>query len=64
MLYRSAPNKNGSFKRINTVNSKYSSLQDKSLKKGKRYYWKMKAYKIVNGKRVYSGYSKTISRRV
>ena len=64
MLYRSAPNKNGSFKRINTVNSKYSSLQDKSLKKGKRYYWKMKAYKVVNGKRVYSGYSKTISRRV
>ena len=32
----------------------------KKLKRGKRYYFKVRAYKVVNGKKVYTKYSKTV----
>ena len=39
-----------------TTKSK-SYKNTKSLKKGKRYYYKVRAYKVVDGKKVYSDYS-------
>lgn len=44
-----------SWKKIATVKS--TSYINKKLKKGSTYKYKIRAYKIVNGKKVYSGYS-------
>lgn len=52
----------GSWSKIKTITSastvKYSKTR---LKKGKKYYFKIKAYKTLNGKKYYSGYSSTKS---
>ncbi len=55
-VYR-ATKKNGKYAAIKTVNSKTTSFTNKKLKKGKRYYYKVKAYKTASGKRVYSNFS-------
>lgn len=51
-VYRATGN---SWKKIETVKS--TSYINKKLKKGSTYKYKIRAYKIVNGKKVYSGYS-------
>lgn len=58
VVYRST-SKKGTYKAVKTVKSN-SKLQiaDKGLKKGTTYYYKVRAYKVVNGKKVYSSYSK------
>ena len=50
------------FKKAKKVNIKKSSttkLTVKKLKKKKKYYVRMRSYKMVNGKKVYSSWSKT-----
>ena len=46
------------------ANTKNLSYINKKLTKGKGYYYKVRAYKVVDGKKVYSGYSKNSYVRV
>lgn len=52
--YRSTK-KGGGYKKIADVKKK--SYADKGLKRGKTYYYKVRAYRIVNKKRVYGSFS-------
>ena len=57
-----ATSKNGKYTKIKTTSSlKYTK---KSLKLGKTYYFKVKAYRTVSGKKVYSSYSKVKSTKI
>ncbi|MFQ9514891.1 MAG: Ig-like domain-containing protein [Eubacterium sp.] len=60
-VYRS-DSLNGTYKRIKKIKSglklKYT---DKNVIKGRTYYYKIRAYKTINGKNVYGKYSKKIS---
>ncbi len=48
----------GSYKKIATISgSTKVSYTQKGLKSGTKYYYKIKAYKVVKGKKVYSSYS-------
>ncbi len=59
-LYRST-SPNGSFKYIGYVkNSKPQVFNEKSLGKGTFYYYKLRAYKTVSGKKYYSDWSSTV----
>ena len=53
-----ATSKNGEYKWIKSIKKvktiKYTTAK---LKKNKRYYFKIRTYRIVNGKEVYSSYS-------
>lgn len=60
-VYQSAKQKSG-FKAARTINS--TKFTTKKLKKGKRYYFKVRAYSKVGGKKVYGAYSKTVSYKV
>ena len=61
VIYRSTA-KNKGFKKISTVSSSKSKLVNKTgLKSGKRYYYKVRGYVEVNGKKVYTKYSNTVS---
>lgn len=51
-IYRSATNKAGSFKLIKTVKLGSKTFKDTKLKKGKTYYYKVRAYRNVDGKQV------------
>ena len=63
-IYR-ATKKNGKYKAVKTVRKqKTVKYVNKKLKKGKTYYYKIKAYKNVNGKKVYSNYSKAAKVKV
>ena len=53
-VYR-ATKKNGSYKRIFTTTK--TKVVNKSLKKGRTYYYKVRAYKTVKGKKIYGAYS-------
>lgn len=56
-LYRSTK-KNGSYKLVKTVKgSKTVKYTNKKLKKGKTYFYKVRAYKTVGKKKVYGSYS-------
>ncbi len=56
-IYRSTKKKQG-YKRIKTIKrAKTTKYRSKKMKKGKRYYYKMRAYRNVGGKKVYSAYS-------
>ncbi|MBR3787305.1 MAG: Lyzozyme M1 (1,4-beta-N-acetylmuramidase), partial [Firmicutes bacterium] len=56
-IYR-ATSKNGKYKCIKTIKTaKTVTFTNKSLKKGKKYYYKVRAYKKVSGKYKYSSYS-------
>lgn len=59
-VYR-ATKKSGKYATVKTI-TKSSTVKftNKKLKSGKRYYYKMRAYKKVGGKTVYSGYSKVV----
>lgn len=52
---RMSTSKNGTFKTIATT--KNTSFTKNNLKKGKAYYFKIRAYKVVDGKKIYSLYS-------
>lgn len=57
VIYR-ATSKNGKYKKIATVKSgKTTSYKSGKLKSGKTYYYKIRAYKTVNGEKVYGAYS-------
>ena len=63
-IYR-ATSKKGKYKKIATVKSgKTVSYTDKKLKSKKRYYYKVRAYKVSNGKKVYGDYSAVKSVKV
>ena len=56
-VYRSTK-KNKSFKKITTLKKAGKVIYvNKKLKKGKTYYYKVRAYKVVSGKKVYGKFS-------
>lgn len=56
-VYRSTK-KNSGYKLVTTIKkNKTTSYTDKNLTKNKTYYYKVRAYKTVNGKKVYGSYS-------
>ncbi|MBQ4531564.1 MAG: carbohydrate-binding domain-containing protein [Lachnospiraceae bacterium] len=56
-VYR-ATSKNGKYKKVKTItSSSKTTYADKNLKAGKKYYYKIRTYKTVNGKKVYGEYS-------
>lgn len=53
VIYRSSKKSSG-YKAVKTIkNGKTVSFTNKKLKKGKKYYYKVRAYRTVNGKKVY-----------
>ena len=63
-VYR-ATSKNGKYTLVKTVKSgDTTSYTNTSLTKGKTYYYKVKAYKVVNGSNIYSDYSSVKSVKV
>ena len=63
-VYR-ATKKNGKYKAVKTIKKQRTvKYVDKKVKKNKRYYYKVRAYKNVDGKKVYSKYSKVVKVRV
>ena len=60
VVYRST-SKNGKYKAIKTINGKDNcTYTDKTVKAGKTYYYKVRAYKKIVGKTYYSKYSSVI----
>ena len=60
-VYRST-SKNGTYKSIKTITSGSTvSYTNTSLATGTTYYYKVRAYRTVNGKKVYSNYSGVVS---
>ncbi len=60
-IYR-ATSKNGKYKKVKTITkAKTVSYVNKSLKKGKKYYYKVRAYRKIKGKKVYGSYSSIVS---
>lgn len=63
-VYRSTSSGSG-YKKIKTIgNGKTVSFRNGKLKQNKTYYYKLKSFRKVNGKTVYSGYSNTIKVKV
>ena len=56
-IYRSTKAKKG-FKKIRTRSANKTTYTDKKVKRGKTYYYKVRAYKKVDGKMVYGPWSK------
>ncbi|WP_018592463.1 leucine-rich repeat protein [Terrisporobacter glycolicus] len=60
-VYR-ATSKSGTYSKVKTITSGSTlSYTNKSLTTGKTYYYKVRAYRTVNGKKVYSSYSSVVS---
>lgn len=59
-IYRSAT-KNGTFKKVATVSGYKTTYMQKSLSAGKRYYYKVRAFKTVGTTKVYGDFSNKIS---
>ena len=60
-VYR-ATSSSGTYTKITTIKSGSAvSYTNKSLTTGKTYYYKMRAYRTVNGDNVYGSYSKVVS---
>ncbi len=57
-VYRGT-SKNGAYKLLKTVTTNFCN--NSGLKAGSKYYYKVRAYKTVNGKKVYGDYSESIS---
>ena len=60
-VYRSLKKTKG-FKKVATVTN--TTYKNKKLKKGKTYYFKVKSYNVVNGKKVYSAFSKVVKVKI
>lgn len=58
--YRIKYSLKSNFKKAKTISTKKLKATIKKLKKGKRYFIKVQAYKVVNGKKVYGIYSKKV----
>lgn len=57
--------KDGSYKKAKTITSgKTVTYTQKKLKSGKKYYYSVRAYRTVNGKKVYGSYSAVKSVKV
>ncbi|MCQ4635805.1 N-acetylmuramoyl-L-alanine amidase [Anaerovorax odorimutans] len=63
VVYR-ATKKSGKYKKIATLKSNRRSYTNKKLKKNKRYYYKVRAYRTVKGKKYYSNYSSYTTKKV
>ncbi len=63
-IYR-ATSKNGQYKKVTTIKKGGTvSYKNTKLKKGKTYYYKVRAYRTVNGKKVYGAYSSVKSVKI
>jgi len=61
VIYRSTK-KNSGFKKIKTIKKgKTVEYSDSTCKTGTKYYYKVRAYRTIDGKKKYSDYSKVIS---
>ncbi len=58
--YRIQYSLKSNFKNAKTITSKKLTATIKKLKKGKKYYVRVQAYKVVNGKKVYGAYSSKV----
>ena len=56
--------KNGKFSKIKTANAKTVKYTKSKLTKGKKYYFKMRTYRTVGGKKIYSSWSAAKSVKV
>ena len=64
VVYR-ATKKKGTYKVVKTMKKPATvTFTNNKLKKGKTYYYKVKAYRTVNGKKVYSAFSNIVSKKV
>lgn len=61
-IYRSTK-ANGSFQKIATVKGSTTKYTDKTVKSGKKYYYKVVSVGSLNGKKITGGYSEAISYR-
>lgn len=62
-IYR-ATSKNGKYQKVTTVKKgSTTSYTNKKLTSKKTYYYKVRAYRTVNGKKVYSSYSSVVSQK-
>ncbi len=60
-VYR-ATKENGTYKKVKTITNKNTvTFTNKSLKKGKNYYYKVRAYRLIGGKKVYGAYSAVVT---
>ena len=60
-VYR-ASSKNGKYSKVKTItDGKTLSFDDTKLETGRTYYYKVRAYKTINNKKVYSDYSSVVS---
>ncbi|MDO5291948.1 MAG: carbohydrate binding domain-containing protein [bacterium] len=55
---------NGKYKRIKSVSSKVTSYSRSSLKNKKTYTFKVRAYSLVNGKRIYGSFSNSKTKKI
>ncbi len=56
-----ATSKTGAYKKVATTKANVKSYQLKNFKKGKTYYIKVRAFRMVDGKKVYSSYSAIVA---
>ena len=61
-IYR-ASSKKGTFKLVKVTGGKVRSYTSHKLKSRRTYYYKMRSYRVVDGKRIYSNYSIAKSKR-
>ena len=59
-IYR-ATSKKGTYKRVATT--KNTTYTNKSLSRNKTYYYKVRAYRVVNGKKVYGSFSSIVYKK-
>lgn len=62
-VYQST-SKNGKYTKIKTASKSTTSYTKKKLTSKKKYYYKVRAYKTINGKKVYGSYSSIKSKKV